>query len=47
MLKRIGREARKDIENFVGKKVFLETFVKVDEDWKSEKRKLSRHGFGT
>ena len=34
MLKRIGREARQEIERFVGRKIFLETFVKVDKDWR-------------
>jgi GTP-binding protein Era len=45
MLKRIGREARKDIENFVGKKVFLETFVKVDKDWRESEVKLKKYGY--
>ena len=34
MLKRIGYESRKEMERFIDKKVFLETFVKVDKDWK-------------
>lgn len=46
-IKDIATKARLEMEKFFGQKVFLETFVKVDEDWKSEKRKLSRHGFGT
>ncbi len=45
MLKRIGYEARKEIEQFVGKKVFLETFVKVDKDWRSSERKLKKYGY--
>lgn len=45
MLKRIGREARKDIEAFVGKKVFLETFVKVDKDWRESELKLKKYGY--
>ncbi|TNE53873.1 MAG: GTPase Era [Bacteroidetes bacterium] len=45
MLKKIGREARKDIEQFVGKKVFLETFVKVDKDWRASDQKLKRYGY--
>jgi GTP-binding protein Era len=45
MLKRIGREARKDVENFVGKKVFLETFVKVDKDWRTSEVKLKKYGY--
>jgi GTPase len=45
MLKRIGREARKDIEAFVGKQVFLETFVKVDKDWRESDVKLKKYGY--
>jgi GTP-binding protein Era len=45
MLKKIGREARKDIENFVGKQVFLETFVKVDKDWRESDVKLKKYGY--
>lgn len=45
MLKKIGREARKDIEKFVGKKVFLETFVKIDKDWRENEQKLKKYGY--
>ena len=45
MLKRIGREARQDIEKFVMKKVFLETFVKVDKDWRTSDTKLKKYGY--
>ena len=45
MLKKIGREARKDIENFVGKQVFLQTFVKVDKDWRESEVKLKKYGY--
>jgi len=45
MLKRIGREARKDIEAFVGKQVFLETHVKVDKDWRESELKLKKYGY--
>ncbi len=44
-LKKVGIEARKDIENFFGKKVFLEMFVKVDKDWRNEDRKLKGFGY--
>ncbi len=44
-LKRVGTEARKDIQNFVKKKVFLELFVKVDKDWRDDARKLKRYGY--
>jgi GTPase len=45
MLKRIGREARKEIEIFIGQKVFLETFVKVDKDWRTSNEKLKKYGY--
>lgn len=45
MLKKIGREARKDIEKFVQQKVFLETFVKVDKDWRLSELKLKKYGY--
>ena len=45
MLKRIGREARQEIEPFVGQKVFLETFVKVDKDWRATDSKLKKYGY--
>lgn len=45
MLKRIGKESRLDIEKFVGKKVFLETFVKVDKDWRTSDGKLKKYGY--
>jgi GTP-binding protein Era len=35
------------MEKFFDKKVFLETFVKVEEDWKREKRKLKRFGYSS
>lgn len=43
-LKRVGVEARKDIEEFFEKKVFLELYVKVAKGWRDEDRKL--RGFG-
>jgi GTP-binding protein Era len=45
MLKRIGWEARKEIEKFVDNKVFLETFVKVDKDWRTNEQKLKKYGY--
>jgi len=45
MLKRIGREARIEIEKFIGQKVFLETFVKVDKDWRASDKKLKKYGY--
>lgn len=44
-LKYIGIDSRKDIEKFVGKKVFLETFVKVDKDWRNSEHKLKKYGY--
>jgi len=43
-LKKVGTEARKDLEAFFEKKVFLELFVKVEKDWRSKDTKL--RGFG-
>ncbi len=45
-LKRIGTEARKDMEVFFDKKVFLETFVKVARDWRKKEMNLRRFGYG-
>ena len=45
MLKRVGTLARKDIESFIGKKVFLQTFVKVDANWRSDVRRLKQFGY--
>lgn len=44
-LKRVGTQARKDMEAFIGKKVFLQTFVKVDENWRNDPRKLRNFGY--
>ena len=44
-LKRVGTEARKDIEKFFGKKVFLDLHVKVDKDWRTNDRKLKKYGY--
>jgi GTP-binding protein Era len=45
MLKKIGMEARKDMEVFFNKKVFLETQVKVADNWRKQKDKLRRFGY--
>ncbi|WP_434064821.1 GTPase Era [Sanyastnella coralliicola] len=45
MLKRIGTEARKDIEAFIGSKVFLELYVRVDKNWRNDESKLKRFGY--
>lgn len=44
-LKKVSAEARKSLEKFFGKKVFLETFVKVDKDWRNSKRELRLFGY--
>jgi GTPase len=44
-LKKIGTYAREDIEKFFGKKVFLETFVKVEKDWRDSDRLLREFGY--
>jgi GTP-binding protein Era len=43
-IKKIASKARVEMEKFFGKKVFLETYIKIEEDWKREKRKLKRFG---
>ena len=44
-LKKLGTMARKDIELFFGKKVYLQLFVKVEKDWKNDDRMLKRLGY--
>lgn len=44
-LKKVGTEARKDMEAFFGKKVFLETQVKVAANWRKEKARLKQFGY--
>ena len=44
-LKKVSTEARKSLELFFGKKIFLETFVKVDKDWRSSDRELKNFGY--
>ncbi len=44
-LKKVGTESRKALEKFFGKKINLETFVKVDKDWRSSDRELSAFGY--
>ena len=45
MLKKVGTEARKDIEAFFGKKVYLELFVKVEANWRNRENKLKAFGY--
>jgi len=44
-IKRVGTEARKDLQKFFGKKIFLEMFVKVNKDWRNNKNQLRRFGY--
>lgn len=44
-LKKVGAEARKALEKFFDKSIFLETYVKVDKDWRSSKRELDSFGY--
>ena len=45
MLKKVGTEARKDIEDFFGKKVYIEIHVKVSKDWRDKDRSLRNFGY--
>jgi GTP-binding protein Era len=44
-LKRVGVEARKDLEKFFGKQVHIELFVKVNKNWRSNSNQLKRFGY--
>ncbi|WP_372753530.1 GTPase Era [Mariniflexile sp.] len=44
-LKRVGVEARKDLETFFGKQIHLETYVKVNKNWRSNQQQLRRFGY--
>ncbi len=46
-LKRVGTYARKDIEKFIGKKIFLEMFVKVKKDWRNNDLLLKGFGYNS
>lgn len=46
MVKKIGMAARKDIEAFIGNKVFLELFIKVKPKWRDDDFKLKEYGYG-
>jgi GTP-binding protein Era len=45
MLKKVGSEARVDMEEFFGKKVFLELFVKIRKDWRDNENDLKKFGY--
>lgn len=44
-LKKVGMAARKDLETFFGKKIFLDLYVKVNKNWRSNDRQLKRFGY--
>ena len=44
-IKRVGTEARKDLEQFFEKKVFMELYVKVNKNWRNDKTQLKRFGY--
>ncbi len=44
-LKKVSTEARKALEKFFGKSVYIETFVKVDKDWRSSQKELDSFGY--
>ena len=44
-LKKVASEARRDLEKFFGKAIFLETFVKVDKDWRNSDKELRNFGY--
>ena len=44
-LKKVGTEARQDLEKFFGKKIFLETHVKVSDNWRKQKLRLKQFGY--
>ena len=44
-IKRIGTEARRELERFLGKKIFLETPVKVKKNWRNDDRQLKQFGY--
>ena len=44
-IKRVGTEARKDLELFFEKKVFMELYVKVNKNWRSDNNQLKRFGY--
>lgn len=44
-IEKVNTESRKALEKFFDKKIFLETFVKVDKDWRSSQRELDAFGY--
>ena len=44
-LKRVATDARRELEKFIGKRIFLEIYVKVDKDWRNSDKQLRRFGY--
>jgi len=44
-IKRLGTDARKDIEDFVDKHIFLDLSIKVDKDWRNDDKALKKYGY--
>jgi GTP-binding protein Era len=44
-LKRVSSEARKSLEKFFGKSIYLDVFVKVDKDWRSSSKAMKQYGY--
>ncbi len=44
-IKKLGIDARQEMEKFFGKKIFLEQYIKVEPDWRNKKQKLERFGY--
>ncbi len=44
-LKKVGMEARKDLEEFFQKRIYLQLFVKVDKDWRQKSSRLKHYGY--
>lgn len=44
-IKKVGTDARKDLEAFIGSKVFLDLYVKVDKDWRDKESELRKFGY--
>ena len=45
MIRKIGMEARKELEDILGSKIFLELFVRVEKDWRNKESKLRQLGY--
>lgn len=46
MLKKIGKLAREDLEKLLGRKVYLELFVRVEDEWRSKDARITEYGYG-